>query len=104
LEVIDWLKLTMQRYCCALVKQHRIVRGQVGLTQQEVLLSKGLAPGTLNVHRPLIMELMLWLMMRSVVLHCSSDDFATLSGVTGCVAVDAVIFGFELVRLAASQG
>lgn len=58
---------------------------------------------TPNVHRPLIMELMLWLMMRSEVLDCSSDDFETLSGATGCAAV-AVIFGFALVRFAAIQG
>jgi hypothetical protein len=50
------------------------------------------------------MEAMLWLMIRLGV-HCSSGDFETPSGVTGsgCVAVVA-IFGFVLVRFAASQG
>jgi hypothetical protein len=91
----------MRRYCCAL-KQRKTGRGQVGLTQQEVLQSMGLAHGKLSAHRPLIMELMLWLMMR-VELHCSSGDFEPLSDATGC-AVAAVIFGFVSGRLAASQG
>lgn len=89
--------------CCEPVKLRRSVQGPTVQRQQEALQSTDLMLGRQSVHLPLIMELMLWLMMRSAVFRCSSDDFELLSGDEGCVV--SVIFGcFGLPHFAASQG
>lgn len=82
--------------------RRRISRGRAGLRRQVARLSKGSAHGTLSAHRPLIMELMLWLMMRSAVLRSSGDFGAASDDEDGDAA--GAIFGFALVHLAASQG
>lgn len=90
--------------CCEQEKLHRSVRGLTGPTPLIMPQWMDLMREMQNVHRPLIMEWMLWLMMRSEVLHSvSDDDFVTPSGAEDCCAVE-VIFGFALVHFGGSQG
>lgn len=99
--------------CCYLqAKLRRILQGPIVLTLPEVLLLlRDWVLEKLNVHRPLIMELMLWLMTRSLVgLLRSSGDFEMRrpsDGGGGATAAE-VIFGFDsltmLVHFGGIQG
>lgn len=93
-----------QRCCYAPMKPHMISRDPVGQTRLTVPLSRGSMHGRLSAHRPLIMELMLWLMMRSALLHCPSGG--ALSGAEGCCAVvaAAALFGLRSAHFGGSQG
>lgn len=93
----------MKRCCyCVLVMPRRILRVLIGQMRLAGLPLMGSEHGMLNAHLPLIMELMLWLMMRSAVLHCSADGSTLLSDAEDWTV--AVIFGFALVHFAVSQG
>lgn len=100
--MIGWWMSTKRHYCCVPVMLHKILLNLVELMQPAMQQSMDSMPGTLNVHRPLIMELMLWLMMRSAVLCCSSDGFDSVSDDEGCAVAE--IFGFALVHFVGIQG